>query len=101
MKRQLLILLLPMIAVVAMAQRTITGTVIEDETGDAIPQTTVKLLRADSTLVKGVLTDIEGRFSVTFDACPVTVAPFSMTASTCIVMLPRAMSLSAMVRLLV
>ena len=64
MKRQLLILLLPMIAVVAMAQRTITGTVIEDETGDAIPQTTVKLLRADSTLVKGVLTDIEGRFSV-------------------------------------
>jgi len=53
-----------MIAVVAMAQRTITGTVIEDETGDAIPQTTVKLLRADSTLVKGVLTDIEGRFSV-------------------------------------
>ena len=64
MKRQLLILLLTMIAVVAMAQRTITGTVIEDETGDAIPQTTVKLLRADSTLVKGVLTDIEGRFSV-------------------------------------
>ena len=55
---------MPLVAVVAMAQRTITGTVVEDETGDAIPQTTVKLMRKDSTLVKGVLTGLDGKFSV-------------------------------------
>ena len=64
MKRLLLIALMPLVAVVAMAQRTITGTVVEDETGDAIPQTTVKLMRKDSTLVKGVLTGLDGKFSV-------------------------------------
>jgi len=64
MKRHLLLLLMPLIAMVAMAQRNVTGTVVEDENGDPLPQTTVKLLKTDSTLVKGALTDIEGKFSL-------------------------------------
>ena len=49
---------------VAMAQRNVTGTVVEDETGDPLPQTTVKLLKTDSTLVKGSLTNLEGKFTL-------------------------------------
>ena len=41
-KRTLLFLLMPLMAVVAMAQRSITGLVIDDSE-DPIPQTTVKL----------------------------------------------------------
>ena len=62
-KRTLLFLLMPLMAVVAMAQRSITGLVIDD-TEDPIPQTTVKLLKTDSTLVKGALTDMDGQFTV-------------------------------------
>ncbi len=65
MKRFLFLLLLPFVALVAVAQRSVTGTVVENETGDVLPQTTVRLLRADSTLVKGVLTTLDGKFSVT------------------------------------
>ena len=57
-------MLMPLIAVVAMAQRNVTGTVVEDETGDPLPQTTVKLLKTDSTLVKGSLTNLEGKFTL-------------------------------------
>ena len=64
-KHLLLLLLMPFVAVVAMAQRNITGTVVENETGDAIPQTSVRLLRTDSTLVKGALTNLDGKFTVT------------------------------------
>ena len=64
MKRHLLLMLMPLIAVVAMAQRNVTGTVVEDETGDPLPQTTVKLLKTDSTLVKGALTNMEGKFTL-------------------------------------
>ena len=64
MKRILLILLLPIAVVAAMAQRNVTGTVIENDSQDPIPQTTVKLLKTDSTLVKGALTDLSGNFSV-------------------------------------
>ena len=64
MKRHLLLMLMPLIAVVAMAQRNVTGTVVEDETGDPLPQTTVKLLKTDSTLVKGSLTNLEGKFTL-------------------------------------
>ena len=64
MKRLLLLVLMPLMAVVAMAQRNITGTVVENETGDALPQTTVRLLRTDSTLVKGALTKLDGQFSL-------------------------------------
>ena len=55
-------MLLPLASVVAMAQRNISGTVVENETGDPIPQTTVRLLKTDSTLVKGVLTGLDGKF---------------------------------------
>ena len=51
-----------MASVVALAQRNISGTVLENETGDPIPQTTVRLLKTDSTLVKGVLTGLDGKF---------------------------------------
>ena len=64
MKRLLLLVLMPLMAVVAMAQRNITGTVVENETGDVLPQTTVRLLRTDSTLVKGALTKLDGQFSL-------------------------------------
>ncbi len=65
MRRLLFLLLLPLVALAAVAQRSVTGTVVENETGDVLPQTTVRLLRADSTLVKGVLTTMDGKFSVT------------------------------------
>ncbi len=64
MKRLFLLVLMPLMAVVAMAQRNVTGTVVENETGEALPQTTVRLLRTDSTLVKGTLTKLDGKFSV-------------------------------------
>ena len=53
-----------MASVVALAQRNISGTVVENETGDPIPQTTVRLLKTDSTLVKGVLTGLDGKFTL-------------------------------------
>ena len=64
MKRILLLLLMPLSVVVAMAQRNVTGTVIENDSQDPIPQTTVKLLKTDSTLVKGALTDLDGNFTL-------------------------------------
>ena len=64
MKRILLLLLMPLSVVVAMAQRNVTGTVIENDSQDPIPQTTVKLLKTDSTLIKGALTDLEGNFTL-------------------------------------
>ena len=62
-KRILLFLLMPLVAVVAMAQHNISGMVIDDAQ-DPIPQTTVKLLKTDSTLVKGALTNMEGKFKI-------------------------------------
>ena len=52
-----------LVAVVAMAQHNISGMVIDDAQ-DPIPQTTVKLLKTDSTLVKGALTNMEGKFKI-------------------------------------
>ena len=53
-----------LMAVAATAQRAVTGRVIENDTQEAVAQTTVKLLKRDSTLAAGVLTNEEGRFSV-------------------------------------
>ena len=50
--------------VVVMAQRDVTGTVVEGDSQEPVPQTTVKLLNTDSVLVKGALTDLDGHFSV-------------------------------------
>ena len=52
------------IAIIAMAQRSITGKVIENDSQDPVAQTTVRLLKTDSTMVKGVLTDLNGQFSL-------------------------------------
>ena len=54
---------MPLVAVVAMAQHNISGMVIDDAQ-DPIPQTTVRLLKTDSTLVKGALTNMEGKFKL-------------------------------------
>ena len=48
----------------AFAQRTIKGKVVENESGEALVSTTVKLLKVDSTLAAGVLTGVDGSFSV-------------------------------------
>ena len=48
----------------AMAQRAVTGTVTESDTGEPLAMATVKLLKTDSTMVKGGLTATNGSFSV-------------------------------------
>lgn len=60
-----LVCLLWLTAVAAMAQRTITGTIVDSDTKEAVPQATVSLLKRDSTFVKGVISDTGGRFTVT------------------------------------
>ena len=64
MRRLLLLMLMPFVAVAVMAQRNVTGTVVESETDEALPQATVKLMRTDSTLVKGALTGLDGKFTL-------------------------------------
>ena len=46
------------------AQRKITGTVVDKDTKEAMVMTTVRLLKSDSSLVKGVVTSETGNFSV-------------------------------------
>ena len=46
------------------AQRKITGRVIDQQTREAMPMVTVKLLKADSTMVKGALTNESGQFTL-------------------------------------
>jgi len=54
-----------MIAVTgAVAQRNVTGTVIENETREPLAQTSVRLLKTDSSFVAGALTNLEGVFRV-------------------------------------
>lgn len=64
MKRLLLLVAMTVATVGLMAQRTVTGRVVESDSKEAMAMTTVKLMRTDSTLVKGLLTDESGRFSV-------------------------------------
>ena len=65
MKKILLMLAVVTNAMLAMAQRAITGTTVESDSQEPLPQATVKLLKTDSTLVKGVLTNINGVFKIT------------------------------------
>ena len=46
------------------AQHKITGTVVDNQSGETVPMATVKLLKTDSTMVKGVLSDEDGLFSL-------------------------------------
>lgn len=64
MKRFLVLCLLGLSAVTMMAQRNITGKVVDRDTKEAVMQATVSLLKTDSTFVKGVISDTEGRFKV-------------------------------------
>jgi hypothetical protein len=64
MRKHLFLLLFLLSSVAAMAQRQVTGSVIESDTEEPIAQTTVRLLRTDSTLVTGGLTGLDGKFRV-------------------------------------
>ncbi|MBP3510973.1 MAG: TonB-dependent receptor [Prevotella sp.] len=65
MKRLLLLAAIIAAAVSASAQRTVKGLVVESDSREGLAMTTVKLMKADSTLVKGLLTTENGAFSVT------------------------------------
>lgn len=43
---------------------TLRGSVLDDSTGEGLIQASVRVLRGDSTLVKGVMTDPNGRFAI-------------------------------------
>ena len=64
MKRILLLMQLMLAVVTMAAQQKITGKVVESETQEELPQTTVRLLKTDSTMVAGVVSDMNGRFSI-------------------------------------
>ena len=64
MKKALMTLVLVTFALMVKAQGTITGKAIEAESGEPLPSATVKLLKRDSTLVKGVVTDYDGNFRI-------------------------------------
>lgn len=68
MKRLLLLLALFASSVTAFAQRTITGKVVESDSKEAMVSTTVKLLKPDSTLAKGVVTTADGDFKLSAPA---------------------------------
>ena len=59
-----------MVAVVAtatqaLAQRNISGKVVEQDTKEAVIQATVSLLKADSSLVSNAVTSLDGNFKLT------------------------------------
>lgn len=66
MRKSLLTLLaLLMVSAMALAQgRVISGKVLDKDTKEALMQTTVQLLKSDSSYVAGAVTDIDGNFSL-------------------------------------
>lgn len=64
MRRILLLIVAVLTALTSMAQLNVTGKVIESDSQEPVAQTTVKLLKTDSTLAAGVLTKLDGQFSV-------------------------------------
>ena len=66
MKKAFLLLVVAMTAVTAaLAQRTISGKVIESDSREAVIQATVALLKSDSSLVANGLTNMSGQFQMT------------------------------------
>ena len=66
MKRFLLFALVTLTTTMtALAQRTINGTVIEQDSREAVIQATVALLKTDSTLVTNAVTNVDGQFKMT------------------------------------
>ncbi len=64
MKRYFFLLLSMMSVMGSIAQQHVTGVVVESENQEPLAQTTIRLLKADSTLAAGTLTDLRGRFRV-------------------------------------
>ncbi|MBR1469270.1 MAG: outer membrane beta-barrel protein [Prevotella sp.] len=65
-KRSILTLLLTLAAAVSFAQeRKISGTLIDGDSKEPLPQVTLQLLKMDSTFVGGAVSDEEGKFSLT------------------------------------
>lgn len=64
MKRLLILIAVVAATITAYAQRNVTGKVIETETNEPLAMTTVKLLKTDSTMVKGGLTTTNGSFAI-------------------------------------
>lgn len=64
MKRFLLFSVAVLTAMTSLAQLHVKGKVIESDSQEPIAQTTVKLLKTDSTLAAGVLTKLDGQFTV-------------------------------------
>ncbi|WP_315578064.1 TonB-dependent receptor [Hoylesella oralis] len=67
MKRTLLLAVLFAMAFVAVSaqNRQITGTLVDKDTKDAMVQSTVQLLKTDSTFVTGAISDENGKFRIT------------------------------------
>ena len=69
MKRILLLSgFLLMTVLVAKAQRTVSGQVIDSELNETVIQATVSLLKTDSSQVANALTNTEGQFQLTAPA---------------------------------
>ncbi len=68
-KTNLLILAMLLLSMIAKAQdRRITGTIIDNDSKEAVMQVTVQLLKKDSSFVTGTLTNEQGSFSVSAPA---------------------------------
>ena len=63
MKRLLILIVVSVTTIVAFAQRTVTGKVVEQDTQDAVIQATASLLSGEKVVANGV-TGTDGRFSV-------------------------------------
>lgn len=64
-KIHVLLLLIIFRVIPSVAQDNITGVIIDKDTKDPMSLVTVQMLRSDSTYIKGVLTDDNGKFSLT------------------------------------
>ena len=65
MKRLLIMLLLAFVAAFSFAQeRKISGTLIDNDTKEPLPQVTLQLLKTDSAFVGGTVSNDEGKFSL-------------------------------------
>ena len=66
MKRRLFLLLLTFVAAISFAQeRKISGTLIDRDTKEPLPQVTLQLLTTDSAFVGGAVSDEDGKFAIT------------------------------------
>ena len=65
MKRFLFTMAVVLSALTMQAQRTITGTVLEEDTQESVIQATVSLLKSDSTRVANAVTNMNGQFTMT------------------------------------